>query len=136
MAETTTKTIIPDEVRDLFNEPALGNVSYLNDEGEIVTFPMWVDFDGEHILTSSRVRSRKGRALRERPQVAVAIVSTKTPWRWLSISGRVTDIRPDEGLAMIDRMSRKYTGQDYQQRTPREIFVITIDRVSHSAGWG
>jgi hypothetical protein len=33
-------------------------------------------------------------------------------------------------------MARKYTGSDYSRRTPREIFVIEIDRVSSSAGYG
>ena len=79
--------------------------------------------------------SKKGRALRARPQVCVSIVSTKTPWRWLSLSGRVVEIRPDEGLAFIDRMSVKYTGQAYQRRKPREVFVIEIDRVGHSGSW-
>ena len=46
------------------------------------------------------------------------------------MSGRVIDIKPDENLAFIDRMARKYTGREYQRRTPREIFTIEIDRVS------
>ena len=127
---------IPDTVRDLFDEPALGHVSYTNDAGQIVTFPMWVDFDGEHVLASSPVGSRKGRAIRERPQVAVSIVSTKTPWRWLSLSGRVVGIEPDEGLAFIDRMSHKYLGQPYQRRTPREVFTIELERLANSGTWG
>jgi hypothetical protein len=126
LAPTTT---IPDDHRDLFDEPALAHVSYLNREGRIVTFPMWVDFDGEHILVSSPEGSLKGRSLRERNQVAVSIVSTKNPWH-------VIDIRPDDNLAFIDRMSRKYVGSDYQRRTPREIFNIAIDRVSSSGQWG
>jgi hypothetical protein len=97
---------------------------------------MWVDYDGARLLTSSPVDSRKGRALRERPQVSVSIVSTKTPWRWLSLSGRVVDIQPDEGLAFIDRMSEKYLGQTYQRRTPREVFAIEIDRLANSGTWG
>jgi PPOX class probable F420-dependent enzyme len=133
MATTST---IPEALRDLFDEPALAHVSYLNRKGQIVTYPMWVDFDGEHLVVSSPVGSRKGKALRERPQVAVSIVSTKNPWHWLSVSGRVVDIQPDDHLEFIDRMSRKYTGSDYQRRTPREIFKITIDRVSSSAEWG
>jgi len=127
---------VPDDLGGLFQEPALGHVSYTNARGQIVTFPMWVDYDGRHLLTSSPVGSRKGRALRERPQVAVSIVSTKTPWRWLSASGRVVDIQPDEGLAFIDRMSDKYVGQAYQRRTPREVFTIEIDRLAHSGTWG
>ena len=55
---------------------------------------------------------------------------------WLSVSGRVVDIQPDDNLQFIDRMSRKYTGSDYQRRTPREIFKIAIDRVSSSGQWG
>jgi PPOX class probable F420-dependent enzyme len=131
-----TATTIPEKVRDLFDEPALGHVSYLNKRGQIVTFPMWVDFDGEHLVTSSMVASRKARSIRAGEQVSVSIVSTKTPWHWLSISGRVADVKPDENLEFIDRMSRKYTGQDYQRRTPRVNFMIDIDRVSSSADWG
>jgi hypothetical protein len=48
----------------------------------------------------------------------------------------VTDIKPDENLAFIDKMSRKYTGQDYQRRSPREVITIEIDRVSSSGQWG
>ena len=129
-------TPIPEELRDLFDEPALGHVSYLNRKGQIVTFPMWVDLDGDRILTSSPVGSRKGKSLRERDKVAVSIVSTKNPWHWVSVSGRVIDIQPDKDLAFIDRMSRKYVGSDYQRRTPREIFTIAIDRVSPSRSWG
>jgi len=124
---------IPDELRDLFEEPALAHVSYLNGKGQIVTWPMWVDFDGEHVLISSPVGSRKGRSFRERPQVAISIVSGKNPWHWLSASGRVVDIQPDENLAFIDRMSRKYTGAEYQRRSPREIFSVAIDRLSPSS---
>ena len=90
MATTST---IPEALRDLFDEPALAHVSYLNRKGQIVTYPMWVDFDGEHLMVSSPVGSRKGKAFRERPQVAVSIVSTKNPWHWLSVSGRVVDIQ-------------------------------------------
>jgi PPOX class probable F420-dependent enzyme len=133
MATTST---IPEALRDLFDEAALAHVSYLNRMGQIVTYPMWVDFDGEHLVVSSPVGSRKGKAFRQRPQVAVSIVGTNNPWHWLSVSGRVVDIQPDDNLEFIDRMSRKYTGSDYQRRTPREIFKIAIDRVSSSGAWG
>ena len=123
---------VPEQLRVLFDEPALGHVSYLNSKGQIVTFPMWVDYDGEHLLTSSPVGSRKGRALRKQPQISISIVSTTNPWLWLSASGRVIDIQPDENLEFIDRMARKYTGRDYQRRTPREVFTVDIERVSPS----
>jgi nitroimidazol reductase NimA-like FMN-containing flavoprotein (pyridoxamine 5'-phosphate oxidase superfamily) len=131
--EPKTMATIPSELLHLFDEPALAHVSYLNRKGQIITFPMWIDFDGEHLLTSSPVGSRKGRAFRERPQVSLSMVSTSNRWHWLSVSGRVVDFRPDENLEFIDRMSHKYFGSDYPRRTPREIFTIEIDRVSPSA---
>ena len=124
---------IPEQLRVLFDQPALAHVSYLNSKGQIVTFPMWADYDGENLLISSPVGSKKGRAMRERPQVSVSIVSNDNRWHWISISGRVIDIRPDENLEFIDRMAHKYTGSAYQRRTPREVFVVEIDRISPSA---
>jgi PPOX class probable F420-dependent enzyme len=126
---------VPDTMRDLFEEPALAHVSYLTEAGQIVTFPMWVDFDGTNFTIGSPVGSKKGQAMRRRPQVALSIVSTKTPWHWISVSGRVVDIAPDVGLAWIDRMSQKYVGQPYQRRSPREVFTIAVDRVGHSGSW-
>jgi PPOX class probable F420-dependent enzyme len=123
---------IPDDLLDLFEEPALGHVSYVNTKGQVVTFPMWIDYDGEHLLTSSPAGSRKGRAFRARPQVSVSIVSIKDPWHWVSVSGRVVKVDPDEDLAFIDRMSRKYTGSNYFRRAPREVYTIEIDRLSRS----
>jgi PPOX class probable F420-dependent enzyme len=125
----------PEQLLDLFQEPALGHVSYLNERGQIVTFPMWVDFDGRHILTSSPVGSKKGKAFRQRPQVSVSIVSPKNPWHWLSVSGRVVDIKPDENLAFIDRMAQRYTGKAYERRSPREVFSIEIERAAPQRVW-
>jgi hypothetical protein len=48
---------IPDDMLDLFDEPALAHVSCTNEAGQIVTFPMWVDFDGSRLLASSPVGS-------------------------------------------------------------------------------
>lgn len=87
----------------------------------------------------AQTRPGIGRSLRECEQVALSIVSKNNPWHWVSVSGRVVDIQPDQDLAFIDRMSQKYVGNDYQRPTPREIFTIAIDRVSPSgkqlSGW-
>ena len=64
-----------------------------------------------------------------RPQVAISVMDPSDPWRRLSISGHVTEIREDEGLAFINRMSQRYNGAPYPRPGRREIFVITPDRV-------
>jgi hypothetical protein len=83
------------------------------------------------------VGSRKGEHWRRDPEVAVSVVDRDNDWRYLAIRGRVVDIRPDEGLAFIDKMSQRYTGQPYRFRErPREVFVIQPDFVRASTGRG
>ena len=120
---------IPDELAYLLQTNVPAHVSLVAADGSLVTHVMWVDYDGEHVLTSSPTTSYKSRVLRVRPQVAVSVVDPADPWRRLSISGRVTAIRPDEGLAFINRMSQRYVGRPYPRADPREVFVITPDRV-------
>lgn len=114
------------------NVPA--HVTLLKADGSLVTHIMWVDYDGEHVLTSSPTSSYKSRAFRERPQVAISVVDPADPWRRLSISGRVTAIRPDDGLAFINLLSGRYLGTRYARPGAREIFVITPDRVRAREG--
>ena len=120
---------IPDDLADLLGSKVLAHVTLAKADGSLVTHVMWIDYDGEHVLTSSPVGSYKSRALRERPHVAVSVLDSVDPWRRLSISGHVSEIRPDDGLEFINRMSQRYNGTPYPRPGAREIFVITPDRV-------
>lgn len=128
---------LPDDLIDLLTTNVVGHVVSIRPEGAIAGYLMWVDTDGEHVLTSSPVGSRKARNWRRNPQVSVAVMDHDDPWRFLIIRGRVTDIRPDEGLAFIDKMSQRYVGAPYGRRNgEREIFTITPDHVRASRGRG
>jgi PPOX class probable F420-dependent enzyme len=130
-------TTIPDDLAYLLTSDHIGSFSALRADGTIATYLMWVDWDGEHVLTSSPVGSHKGRNWRANPQVSVSVVDHYDDWRSLVVRGRVVDIRPDENLAFIDRMSERYTGAPYRRRdNPREIFVIELDHVhAGRGGW-
>ena len=63
------------------------------------------------------------------------MVDHNDDWRYVRISGRVTDIRPDSDLAFIDKMSMRYMGSTYRRRDhEREIFVITPDQIEFGHG--
>lgn len=130
-----TSAGIPDDLVDLLTTDRVGHVASIRPDGSIAIHITWIDYDGEYVLTSSRVGSRKGRNWRRNPQAAVSVVDRDDAWRFLQIRGRVTDIRPDIGLAFIDKLSRRYLGRDYDRRdSEREIFVITIDHLRASRG--
>ena len=126
---------IPEDLTDLLTTNVLGHVSAIRRDGTMAQYLMWVDYDGKHVLTSSMVGSRKAANWRRNPQVSLSVVDRDDDWRFLIVRGRVVDTRPDEGLAFIDKMSMRYTGQPYRFRErPREIFVIEPDYVRASGG--
>ena len=133
----TAINTVPTELVDLLTGSTLGHVTVVTPAGALMTHVMWVDYDDGHVLTSSRVGSAKGKALRADPRVSISVVDRANPWRWVTVSGRVTEIRPDTGLAFIDEMSRRYTGRDYMMRDmEREVFVVEPERVRSSTGRG
>src|SRR5690242_6895458 len=100
---------IPDDLVYLLTTDHIGNVSSVRPDGSIATHLMWVDWDGEHVLTSSPTGSRKAENWRDNPQVSVSVVDHYDDWRFVILRGRVVDVRPDENLAFIDKMSQRYT---------------------------
>jgi PPOX class probable F420-dependent enzyme len=128
---------VPAELVDLLTGSTLAHITVITPKGALATHIMWVDYQDGRVLTSSRVGSAKGRALRTDPRISVSVVDRANPWRWVSVSGRVVEIRPDTELAFIDELSRRYTGRDYMMRTmEREIFVIEPERVRSATGRG
>jgi PPOX class probable F420-dependent enzyme len=126
---------IPDDLVYLLTSDRVGHVSALRKDGSIASYLMWIDWDGEHVITSSPVGSRKGQNWRRDPQVGLSVVDADDQWRYVLVRGRVTNIRPDEGLAFIDKMSARYTKAPYRWRdNPREIFEITPDWIRASPG--
>ncbi len=126
---------IPSDLADLLTTNRLAHVSASRRDGSIAQYLMWVDFDGQHVLISSAVGSRKGAHWRRDPRVTLSVVDRSDDWRYLIIRGRVVEFRPDDGLAFIDRMSQRYTGQPYRMRDrAREVFVIEPEYVRASRG--
>lgn len=121
---------IPDSLLDLLTTDHIGHLATMRSDGALAPSMVWIDWDGEHILTSSPVGSRKGIHTRQSGRVALSVVDHHDPFRYLQIRGHVSAIRPDEGLAFIDRMSMRYLGRPYENRSEvREIFAIIVDHV-------
>ena len=120
---------IPASLVDLLTTTVLAHLTTTGGDGSLVSHLVWIDYDGEHVLTSSPKGSYKGRNVRARPQVGISVADPANAGRVLSISGRVTAIRDDEGLVFINRMAQRYNGRPYWRTGEREIFEITPDRV-------
>ncbi len=125
---------IPEDALDLFEKPALAHLATIMPDGTPHVTPVWVDYDGTHILINTVRGRRKERNLRQRPQAGLTIVDPTNPWHWLSIRGHVVVATEEGADEHLKKLAKKYTGNDdtssFQQ--PGQVYVlytIVPDRV-------
>jgi hypothetical protein len=67
----------------------------------------------------------KDRNMRANPRVAVSIMDPANPYRYLEVRGKVVEVTEQGADAHIDKLAKKYLGQDrYPGRRPGEVRVI------------
>jgi PPOX class probable F420-dependent enzyme len=116
---------IPEKYKDLFEKKAFASLSTLMPDGRPQVTPVWCDFDGTHVLVNSAKGRIKDRNMRRDPRVSLALIDPENPYRYLQLQGRVVEITEDGADESIDRLAKKYLGQDkYPFRQPGEVRVI------------
>lgn len=116
---------IPEKYIDLFQKKTFAQFATLMSDGSPHVAPVWVDYDGKYILINSAKGRVKDRNVRRDPRVAVDLLDPDNSYRHLSIRGRVAEITEDGADAHIDKMAKKYLGQDrYPYRSNGEVRVI------------
>jgi PPOX class probable F420-dependent enzyme len=125
---------IPEKFQDLFEKKAFASLGTLMPDGKPQVTPVWCDFDGKHVVVNSAKGRVKDRNMRRDPRVSMALIDPDNPYRYLQLQGRVVEITEEGADRHIDKMAKKYLGQDkYPFRQPGEIRVlykIEPDRVS------
>ncbi|HEX8183450.1 MAG TPA: PPOX class F420-dependent oxidoreductase, partial [Blastocatellia bacterium] len=110
---------IPEKYRDLFDKKAFANLATIMPDGTPQVTPVWVDYDGEHILVNSARGRQKDKNMERNSSVALSIMDPENPYRYLEVRGRVAKITEDGAEDHIDKMAKKYIGQDkYPWRRP------------------
>ena len=123
---------IPEAFRDLFQKKAFASLATVMPDGTPQVTPVWVDFDGEHILINSAKGRLKDRNMEARPQVGLDILDPENPYRYLAVRGRVVEITGDGAVDHIRALSQRYTGSAEYPLQPgeeRRIYKISTDRV-------
>jgi len=116
---------IPQNYLDLFNKKAFANLGTLMPDGSQQVTPVWVDYDGKHVLVNSAEGRRKDKNLRRDGRVAMSIMDPDNPYRYLQIRGKVTEITSQGAAQHIDKMAKKYLGKDkYPYAQPGEVRVL------------
>lgn len=126
-------TQIPAAYLDLFEKPAFAHLATIMADGSPQVTPVWVDFDGTHILVNSAKGRVKDLNMVARPQVAVEIMDPDSPYRYLAVRGRVVEILEAGAADHINTvLAPKYTGESGSYGGPEEIrriYKISVEKI-------
>ncbi len=114
---------IPASHQDILEKRSFAHVATVNDNGTPQVTPVWVEYDGQHVLINSAKGRKKDRNLRANPEVALSIQDPDNPYRYVGVQGTIVEITDEGGYNHINKLSHKYTGQDYP-KNPGEVRVI------------
>ena len=128
---------IPEQYLDLFQKRGFASLATVMADGSPQVTPVWCDYDGQCVIVNSAKGRMKDRNMRREPRVSLSVIDPDNPYRYLEIRGRVAEITESGADAHIDKLSKKYTGQDkYAKRKPGEIRVIYKIVPEHTQGMG
>jgi PPOX class probable F420-dependent enzyme len=116
---------IPESHLDLFRKKAFANLATVMPNGSPQVTPVWVDYDGRHVLINTAEGRQKDKNLQRDGRVAMAIMDPENPYRYLEVRGHIAQRTREGADQHIDAMARKYLGQDkYPYRQPGEVRVL------------
>jgi PPOX class probable F420-dependent enzyme len=120
-----SQKVIPDAYLDLFTKQAFAHLATLMPDGRPQVTPVWVEYDGSHVLINTAEGRQKDRNLQRDGRVALSIMDPGNPYRYLEIRGRVVERTKNGADANVDALAKKYLGKDqYPFRQPGEVRVI------------
>jgi PPOX class probable F420-dependent enzyme len=127
---------IDDKQREFLEQPFVGTVTTLRNDGSPHSTIVWVDTDTDEVLFNTAVGRAKERHLRKDPRVSLLVVDPEDTYRWLAINGNA-ELTTEGADAQIDKLAKKYLGQDeYPWRNPEEQRVMVRIRPERVEGYG
>jgi PPOX class probable F420-dependent enzyme len=122
---------LPDSVRALLEGANFAHIATVLPDGGPHSVPVWIALEGDRIAFFTQEGSRKARNIEADPRVAFSIVDHDNPYRSATVRGRVVDrAHGDAALAVMDRMSVRYTGRPFPYRESGTAYFVEPERSS------
>lgn len=110
---------------EFFKTKALAHLATLMPDGGPQVTPVWIDYDGTHILFNSALGRAKDKNVRRNPRVALCILDPNDDYRYLEVRGRVVEITEEGADENINQLAQKYLGKPiYPNRTQGETRIL------------
>lgn len=113
--------MLTEEQKALFEGKNFGHLATLMPDGSPQVSPVWVELDGGDIIVNTAEGRVKIDNVRRDPRVALSVFDQKDPYTMVVVRGVVTETTHDGAEEGIDRLARKYLGEErYPWRGPGE----------------
>ncbi|XVQ11778.1 PPOX class F420-dependent oxidoreductase [Spirillospora sp. CA-255316] len=121
---------LDDKARTLFSPPNFVTVATLDPDGAPQASVVWAKTDGDAIVFSTVKGRRKHANLLRDPRINLTVFDIADPYVYAEVRGTAT-ITDDPDGALIDELSRAYTGNPWKEHGPAErvIVRVTADRL-------
>ncbi|SFS67645.1 PPOX class F420-dependent oxidoreductase [Saccharopolyspora flava] len=130
-----SKPPLPPDAVELLRRANPSVITTLRSDGTPVSTPTWYlwEDDGRVMINMDAGRVRLKHVRRD-PRVTLSVLDSDDWYTHVTIVGRVTEFKDDEGLVDIDRLAQHYLGDKYPNReNPRVTAYIEVDKWH---GWG
>ncbi|MGA2285483.1 MAG: PPOX class F420-dependent oxidoreductase [Dehalococcoidia bacterium] len=116
---------LPEKAKALLLAPNIANIATIMPNGAPHVVPVWVDYEDGYVLINTAEGRQKLKNIRRDPRVGMDVVDRQDVYAVLALRGHVVEITRDGADAHIDKLAKKYLGQDkYPFRSPGEQRVI------------
>jgi PPOX class probable F420-dependent enzyme len=122
---TATKKQLTETQRAFLENPFVATVTTLRADGSPHATVVWIDVDDAGPSFNTAIGRTKERNLRRDARLALLVVDPEDPYRWLAIDGRA-ELTTDGADAQIDRLAKKYLGEDEYPWRDREQTRVTV----------
>jgi len=124
---------IPSQFSDLFQKKTFAALATLMPDGTPQVTPVWVDYDGKHVIVNSARGRQKDKNMKPGAPVALALTDPDNPYRHLQVRGRVAEVTEKGADEHID--AKRYLDKDkYPFRQPGEVRVLYKITPTSSSG--
>ena len=116
------------EQRELLESETVAHIATIMPDGSPHSVPVWVGYDGTHVLTAGGREHQRHANVERDPRVALSVVDLENPYRSLSIRGEVVEMAEDGGLEFLNRKARQHWDTDeYPFERGKDRYLLKIE---------
>lgn len=124
---------VPTVVAEFLAKPHPAVIASSREDCAPHSAPTWYDWEDGRVLVNGDHTRRRVEYLREGAPVSLTVLDGGSWYHHVTVEGSVDEVRRDDGLRDIDRLSTRYLGQPFGNR--ESVRVSMWIRVERWHGW-